>query len=774
MFFETRDRIATALQELTGEEDVLLADGGEHADLASTVAFPLAKKRRQAPAAIAQDARGRARPAPRRRRRHGRGDRAVPELPVRRRVPRERRAGPPSRRGTARFPPKRERVVLEHTSANPNGPLHVGHIRNSVIGDTLARAFRKAGYSTEVQYYVNDMGRQIAIVVWGMDHLGIEAEPGEKPDAYTARVYVEANRRIEADPAITAEVDALMQQVEAQDPATVKKFRTVVARCLDGFKETLAALATPHDRYVWESDFLRIGDMERLLLRFVRRKEAHQDEVFWIDLSAFGIKNRYVLRRSDGTSVYAARDLAYHVWKARNADRVIDVLGADHKLIGASLQAALRLLGEKPPEIVFFEFVSLPEGSMSTRAGKFVPSDDLIAETRRRAFEEVTVRRPELPEEERHGHRPLGRARRDPVRHRPGLAREVDRLRLDDRARLRAAVRAVRPVRPRPGLLDPREGRRRLERGVRATTRRTSRPSPGRSRSSRSSWPRRSRSSGPTSSRRTPASSRTSSTPSTTSSPCSGPRGGPATPGSRWSGPRRTRSKRPSRPSASMPSPPCELGRAALARQGYLFVDRRSTAAVKPCLWCRRALGGGETCYKQQFYGIESHRCVQMTPTLRCNQRCLFCWRSFEHEPTEEVELAPEALLAALPRLQKQALAGYKVHVAPERFDEGADPRHVAVSLAGEPTLYSQLPALPRPLHGGGHDHVPGHERDAPLGRARLPAVPDLRLARRAGRGDVPLRLPPGRPRGLGARAREPRPPRRPAARRSARPSSRA
>ena len=54
-----------------------------------------------------------------------------------------------------------------------------------------------------------------------------------------------------------------------------------------------------------------------------------------------------------------------------------------------------------------------------------------------------------------------------------------------------------------------------------------------------------------------------------------------------------------------MPSPPCEPAREALARQGYLFVDRRSTAAVKPCLWCRRALGGGETCYKQQFYGIE-------------------------------------------------------------------------------------------------------------------------------------------------------------------------
>ncbi len=141
-----------------------------------------------------------------------------------------------------------------------------------------------------------------------------------------------------------------------------------------------------------------------------------------------------------------------------------------------------------------------------------------------------------------------------------------------------------------------------------------------------------------------------------------------------------------------MPSAPCEPAREALSRQGYLFYDRRSTAAVKPCLWCRRALGGGETCYKQQFYGIESYRCVQMTPTLRCNQRCLFCWRSFEHGVEEEVEPDPAALLAALPRLQKQALAGYKVHVPAERFEEASLPRHVAVSLAGEPTLYSQLP----------------------------------------------------------------------------------
>jgi arginyl-tRNA synthetase len=403
MYIDSFEHIRKALETATGESDVRLTDGGEHSDFASSVAFSLAKKWKRSPVEIATQL-------------------ATIELPrldefLDKKIT-IKAEGPylnfflnedllaesikaALQPGYGALPARTERIVLEHTSANPNGPLHVGHIRNSVIGDTLARAFRKAGYPTEVQYYVNDMGRQIAIVVWGLEHLGIGPEPGEKPDHYTARVYVEANRRIEADPAITAEVDGLMQRVEARDPATVRKFREAVARCLDGFRETLADLATPHDRFVWESDFLRIGDMERLLARFLHRPEAHQDEVLWLDLSAHGIQNRYVLRRSDGTSVYAARDLAYHVWKGRNADRVIDVLGADHKLIGAQLQAALRMLGETPPEIVFFEFVSLPEGSMSTRAGKFISSDELIEETRRRALEEVTVRRPELPEAER-------------------------------------------------------------------------------------------------------------------------------------------------------------------------------------------------------------------------------------------------------------------------------------------------------------------------------------------------------------------------------------
>lgn len=400
MFQEKYHQIERMLRACTGEEDVLLATGGDHADLASTVAFKLAKKQKKAPAKIAAEIAERLSADPEL------GDilaeAAGPYVNFRfgRSCLAEavKEALEP---GYGAFPRRSERVVLEHTSANPNGPLHVGHIRNTVIGDSLARAFRKAGYPLEVQYYLNDMGRQIAIVSWGFDHLKIARKEGEKEDHYVARVYVAANKEIEKNPDLTAEIDRLMQEVERGDAETVRKFRTAVSLCAEGIKATLAALNAHHDRFVWESDFVRIGDVDRIIERIRRLPQAHEDETLWVDLSEQGFEKKYILRRSDGTSVYSTRDLAFHTWKGRNYDRMIDVLGADHKLIGAQLQATLELLGERPPEIVHFEFVSLPEGSMSTRAGKFVSADELIEEVTAKAFEEVTVRRPELPEEER-------------------------------------------------------------------------------------------------------------------------------------------------------------------------------------------------------------------------------------------------------------------------------------------------------------------------------------------------------------------------------------
>jgi arginyl-tRNA synthetase len=401
MFISLCEQIAGVLREYTGREDVLLVEGGEHADLASTIAFALAKEKRMAPVQIAREITDAI------------SERLLKDLSVRTEA-----TGPyinfifegnycadvlkaAVKPGYGSLAPKSERVVLEHTSANPNGPLHVGHIRNTIIGDTLARCFRKAGYPLEVEYYVNDMGRQIAIVAWGIDRQHADVFKEGKGDHQIAAVYIEANKHLTADPSLTAEIDALMQQVEAGDEEVIRRFKGPVRRCLDGFKETLAGLHAHHDRFVYESDFVRNGDTSKILSRIGHMTEAIHEETLALDLTKFGFEKKYILRRSDGTSVYAARDIAFHIWKGHNFDRVIDVLGADHKLIGRQLQATMGLLGETVPDIVFFEFVSLPEGSMSTRRGTFISADELIEEAGRRAMEEVTTRRPELDEETR-------------------------------------------------------------------------------------------------------------------------------------------------------------------------------------------------------------------------------------------------------------------------------------------------------------------------------------------------------------------------------------
>lgn len=400
MYHQMLEIIRQALSHYVPNGEVELVEGGEHADLASTIAFRLARGEKKSPVLIAQDIAGQIGESLQRH-----------DITVEAKGPYlnfhfgrsylQGAVGAALAPGYGSLPAQEARICIEHTSANPNGPLHVGHIRNSVIGDTLARAFRKAGYRQEVQYYLNDMGRQIAIVTWGADHLGIMQREGEKGDHYIARVYIEANRTIAQDPSILPDIDNRMGRIEQGDEEMVFAFRNAVDTCVAGIRETLSSLNIVHDRYVRESDFVWDGSMEEILARARTLPQCIEDGMLALDLSDCGFEKNYVLRRKDGTSVYATRDLAYHRWKGKAFDLLIDVLGADHKLIGGQLICTLRLLGEKPPEIVYFEFVSLPEGSMSTRAGKFVSADELIEEVTKRAFDEVESRRPDLEEEEK-------------------------------------------------------------------------------------------------------------------------------------------------------------------------------------------------------------------------------------------------------------------------------------------------------------------------------------------------------------------------------------
>ncbi len=130
-----------------------------------------------------------------------------------------------------------------------------------------------------------------------------------------------------------------------------------------------------------------------------------------------------------------------------------------------------------------------------------------------------------------------------------------------------------------------------------------------------------------------------------------------------------------------------------LSKQGYHIVG---SGAVKPCLWLNRALRGGDQCYKHHFYGISSHRCVQMTPTLVCNHLCLHCWRPIDMPLPSTKELEPGPLLDGVLHEQQRLLSGYGGAKTTDnaRLAEAKEPRHVAISLMGEPTLYPYLKEL--------------------------------------------------------------------------------
>ncbi len=365
----------------------------EHADLASTIAFRLAKERKKSPKEIA--------------------DEIVENLEV----DSDYIGSVESKNGYINFFASYEfledtvnvildedenygdlnlkgEILIEHTSANPDGPLHIGHIRNSIIGDTLARIFTKAGFSVRTHYYVNDMGRQTAITVLGIEKFGLK---DKKTDHAVAEAYIEANKLLESNSELEEYVEKLMLAYELGDEEAVKKFRRAVEAALKGIRETLKAINVEHDEFVWESEFVRNGYVDRVLEVLDERGLIKKDGAWIIELEGFD--KEVVIRRENGTTLYITRDLAYHLWKNENYKRFINVLGADHKLYGAQLSRILELINLKPPEIIFFEFVSLPEGSMSTRRGKFISADELIEKVKEETWKIISSK--EIDEKEK-------------------------------------------------------------------------------------------------------------------------------------------------------------------------------------------------------------------------------------------------------------------------------------------------------------------------------------------------------------------------------------
>ncbi len=311
---------------------------------------------------------------------------------------------------------ERREVLIEHTSANPNGPFHVGRARNAILGDTLVRLHRLWGDTVTAEYYVDDMGKQVAVLAWALDNMTAQevetlladrdaANPqwANKADHQRVRWYQAAQLRRKDDPSaedIEKAIGTLVHASEHGDETVLRSFEDAYQPVLDGMLETLGRLGIHFDRFTKESLFVINGDVANLMeeLGGLEINGVAENGAQYLDLGQRGLKGKteFFYRRGDGSSLYATRDIAYHRWKWTQCNELINVLGEDHKLQAQQVGLTLEELGERRPEVMFYSFIKLPEGKMSTRRGNVVFMDDLLEEAQAHAIEVLKERRPDL------------------------------------------------------------------------------------------------------------------------------------------------------------------------------------------------------------------------------------------------------------------------------------------------------------------------------------------------------------------------------------------
>ena len=295
---------------------------------------------------------------------------------------------------------KNKKVIIEHTSINPNASPHVGRARNAILGDSLARLLRFQGYAIETHYFVNDVGKQIALLVLGC--------MGKRVDFDSMlKVYMEYNKKMENAPEIEKEVLRLLGKLEAGDKKVRSMFKRVVDICVKGQTKILSNLGIKFDYFDYESEFLWGAQIKEILRRLERTDRLFQDEEgrFVLNQDGYGLAMKspvLVLTRADKTSLYPLRDIAYSVEKAEKGfDRNLIVLGEDQRLYFQQISVALELLHYKPPEVVHYSFVLLQElgskGSngnmpMSTRDGNIVLLETFMDEATEKAKKEIQMR----------------------------------------------------------------------------------------------------------------------------------------------------------------------------------------------------------------------------------------------------------------------------------------------------------------------------------------------------------------------------------------------
>ena len=275
---------------------------------------------------------------------------------------------------------KGQRVQIEFVSANPTGPLTVGHGRNAVLGDTIARLLEWTGASVDREYYFNDAGRQMRVLGQSVHarYQQLLGQSIELPEGGYEGAYI-----IDIAQGI---VDQYGKEWEGKDWEAFKK--VAQEAIFTDISQTLERMNIHMDSFFNEFDLYENGDIEKVLAALKEKGLVYEaDGATWFKTTEFGKEKDTVLVKSTGEPTYRLPDIAYHANKLdRGYDECVDVFGADHIATYPDVLSALQALGydEQRIRVIVYQFVTLVKDGqpfkMSTRKANFVTLDELMDE----------------------------------------------------------------------------------------------------------------------------------------------------------------------------------------------------------------------------------------------------------------------------------------------------------------------------------------------------------------------------------------------------------
>ena len=288
------------------------------------------------------------------------------------------------------------RVQVEFVSANPTGPLHIGHGRGAAVGDTLCRVLAAAGWTVTREFYYNDAGAQISNLALSVQARCLDIEPGDPrwpADGYQGEYISDLARAYLAGERVAAGDQHVIAAGDPHDLEAIRRFAVAYLRREQD--QDLAAFDVRFDVYSLESALYTDGKVDAVVRRLIASGHTYElDGALWLRTTAFGDDKDRVMRKADGSYTYFVPDVAYHLDKwQRGFQRVINEQGADHHSTITRVRAGLQALGVGIPagwpEYVLHQMVTVMRGGeevkISKRAGSYVTLRDLIEEVGRDA-----------------------------------------------------------------------------------------------------------------------------------------------------------------------------------------------------------------------------------------------------------------------------------------------------------------------------------------------------------------------------------------------------